>query len=274
MENMNQATLSNVPNVSTSRRRNRRPSRQSIQTLEFIHRFRHVTTRHVQLKLGHAFINTSHKQLTQLRAQGYIARHSETGRAGKPEASYYLTPEGLHLLQAQNPERRYRQMRSVRTDATLGERSRERYHALADVYAHFKRHYDGYFEFSSAFDITSLEYMPDETPDGYVRVTMPGMKTQHYFIEIYGWGRSNALQRRRLNSYLEFAESERWELLTDMARPSVFVVAGGVRIQNRVTSELAHNLEQSMAVGFQMYTTSVSKLDGGDSAIWRLVSGG
>jgi hypothetical protein len=59
-----------------------------------------------------------------------------------------------------------------------------------------------------------------------------------------------------------------------MARPSVFVVAGGVRIQNRVTSELAHNLEQSMAVGFQMYTTSVSKLDGGDSAIWRLVSGG
>jgi len=64
-------TLSSVPTVAVS---TIRTTPQMLTTLTFIHRFRHVTAKHVQLCLGHALITPTNKQLSLLRARGYIAR--------------------------------------------------------------------------------------------------------------------------------------------------------------------------------------------------------
>src|ERR1700727_179667 len=107
MKTISQTTL------STTRIRTRdktgRPTPRTMHILTFIHRFRHVTTRHLQLSLGHASFTTSFKQLMLLCTKGYIARqYNDTDRASNRSASYFLTKEGLTLLRQQNPTKSYR----------------------------------------------------------------------------------------------------------------------------------------------------------------------
>ena len=267
---MSIATNNTLSTIATKRSPAQRTTRQTLQTLNFIHRFRHVTAQHIQTSLQHAFLPTTLKQLAILCAKGYIARqYDPQDRASNRSASYYLTPKGLELLQMHNPKGKYRTSRSLKADTTMRLSQIERYNTLADAYCHFKTHYDGQFEFSSAFDIAGLECMPDEIPDGYVRVTIPGTKTQHYFIEVYGWSRSTQLQRRRIYSYLQFAESERWQSMTNEPSPSLFIIAGSTMSQKRLNAQLANNLKESLAYDFKVYTTSAPKLTSEDSAIWR-----
>jgi DNA-binding MarR family transcriptional regulator len=240
---------------------------QSLHILDFIHRFRHVTSRHVQLSLRHASVRTTLNQLTLLRAKGYIERrYSNADRVAHRQASYFLTPEGLALLKARNPERRFRRKRSIDIDANMGERSIERHHTVADVYAHFKRHYDGHFQFYTAFDLVRLENIPDEVPDGCVKVMLPDRGTQYYFVEAFGWGRSNQLQRRRLASYLHYAESEP---LPRKRMPRLFIVAPGKLIQGRLNVQMGRMLKESFADNLKVHTTTQGLLDCEKLSIWR-----
>lgn len=266
MKSVKPKTLSTVTTTDTAV--TTRTSRQSLLILSFIHRFRHVTSRHIQLLLGHSSISTSFRQLSLLCAKGYIARqYGPRERA----ASYYLTLEGLTLLSKHNMGKKYRHPRSVRIDAAMGIRQRERYHILADVYTHFKRHYDGHFEFFTAFDIAGLDNIPDEIPDGYVRTTLPDTGTQHYFIEIYGWNRSTQIQKRRIFSYLQFTESGHWQTMTNESFPKLFIVAASQVIQRRLTAQMSKSLEECLANNLFIFTTAAAKLDSSESAIWRQV---
>jgi DNA-binding MarR family transcriptional regulator len=269
---MKTTTITTLSIVAPKRPLAQRTTRQTLHILSFIHRFRHVTVRHIQISLRHSNTRPTNIQLSLLRAKGYIARqYGPQDRSSNRAASYYLTPKGLEVLQQHDPNGKYRQLRSLKADISMRLRQIERYHTLADVYCHFKTHYDGQFEFSSAFDIASLEYMPDEVPDGYVRVMIPGTKTQHYLIEIYGWNRSTQMQRRRLYSYLYFAESERWQTMTNEPGPSLFIVAGSTVSQKRLNAQMANSLKESSAYDFKVYTTAAPKLVSEDSAIWRAV---
>jgi len=151
----------------------------------------------------------------------------------------------------------------------MGLRSRERYHALANVYAHFKRHHDTEFEFFTAFDIAGLDYMPDKTPDGYVRLTMSDGTMFHLLIEIYGWNRSTQEQQRRIYSYLSFAESERWQAMTGALQPALFVVCSNQTSQHRINEQLKNALSEAYLDDFYLCTTSADKLDSEKSTIWH-----
>ncbi len=269
MKKANQKTLSIVPTVPMSRSR---ITRQTIHILTFIHRFRHVTAKHIQSSLRHARITPTNKQLSIMRAKGLIDRqYTQADKKVNRPASYFITLEGLSLLQAQKPEGKYRGVRSVNADAIMSRATRARYHTLADTYAYFKRHYDGHFEFWSAFDMASVDYMPDEVPDGYIRMNLPDSVTQHYFIEIYGWGRSTQMQQRRLHGYLQFAESERWQTMTGEPSPNLFIVAGSQGSQQRLNAQMAGSLKRSFVDNFHVYVTAMAKLDEEVAAIWREV---
>jgi hypothetical protein len=244
----------------------RRPTPQTIQTLEFIHRFRHITTRHLQLALGHASPISSHKLLIRLRTLGYIDRqYSTRSRAQNQFASYFLTPLGLTVLQTQHTAKRYRQLKSITSDASLSQPAIARLHTLADAYAHFKRHHNGQFEFFTSFDLQRLDTRPAEIPDGYVRLRLPDVPAQHYFIEVFGWNRSSYLQKRRLASYLAFLENN------DPFTPiGLFVITASSQAEQRVTAVLKSLLSASLVPENAVYVTTATQLDSTVNEIWRL----
>jgi DNA-binding MarR family transcriptional regulator len=260
-------TLSTVP--ITVPDNTTRTTLQTLRILNFIHRFRHVTARHIQINLQHATKKPTHKQLSLLRAKGLIARqYSPEDRAANRAASYFLTPEGLSLLKTRDGRTKYRAARSVKADAAMGIRQRERYHTLADVYVYFKQHNDGQFELFTSFDVANLDCVPQEVPDGYVRLSLPGIGIRHYFIEIYGWNRSSQAQRRRIHSYMQFAESTQ----ADESMPGVFVVAGSKAAQARLKTHFKEALTHVLSDSFHVYTTIASRLDSTDSSIWSEVT--
>jgi hypothetical protein len=255
--------------ISRSRAKSERTTKQTLHILDFIHRFRHVTSRHIQLALGHSSITTSNNRLALLCAKGLIARqYDKADRAHNQPASYYLTPEGLKLLKARKPERRYRLVRSVKTDAVIGEKARARFHTLADVYAHFKRHYDGCFRFLGTFDLTHFQGMPDETPDGFIYLKLPGRKAEYYFVEIYGWGRSTQQQQRRINGYFEYADYETWQSYFDDQAPNLLLVVSGVGSKRRASAAIKRGFDASFADRFQVLIAKSYELDGESRRIW------
>jgi hypothetical protein len=244
---------------------------QTLHTLQFIHRFRHVTTHHLQLCLRHASLGPTNKHLTRLRAKGYVARqYSSKDRANNRAASYHLTLDGLDFLKTHSPDVRLRRSRSVLADATMGIGLRSRCHTLADVYAHLKRHHDGHFECFSSFDIARLSYMPTEVPDGYIRMRLEDGSYQHYFIEIYGWNRSTALQARRLVSYQQFADDETWAV-TDQPAPRLLIVAPSASTLKRLRAHLKQTRDASLAPSLSIYTAQSSQLWTAEATIWRQV---
>lgn len=261
-------TLSIVP----LRARAQRTTKQTLSILDFIHRFRHVTSRHIQLSLGHNSITTTNNRLTSLCAKGLIARHyDKADRAANRYASYYLTPAGLKLLKERNPELRYRLTRSVKADATMSERTRQRYLVLADVYAYYKRHHNGSFSMATAFDIAIFGGLPAETADGLISFTHENGKTYFYLIEIYGWGRSPYAQKSRIDSYFDYAFNEPWKNIEGVSGMCLMVVAGGRSSLYHLERALRRGLESAYTNEFQVYTTIASRLDSGESGIWRHV---
>lgn len=261
-------TLSKV----TIRQPVQRTTQQTLQILTFIHRFRHVTTRHLQLNLGHTTLTTTNNRLALLRAKGYVARQYDIAdRAHGRPASYYLTPEGLKLLRSRNPHLKYRLMRSVRQDAVLGEKCRMRFHTLADVYCHFKRHYNGCFSMWTAFDLVDIASMPSEIPDGLVRVTLPGADPKYYFVEIYGWGRTNYQQQQRFNSYISEPLPTSWETADDLNIRDLLVVASGAGSRRRAHAQLRRSLEDYISDDLQICTAYSWELDSDKLVIWHKV---
>jgi hypothetical protein len=255
--------LSTLP--SRAPRPVRRPTPQTIQTLEFIHRFRHITTRHLQLALGHASPISSHKLLIRLRTLGYIDRqYSTRNRAQNQFASYFLTPLGLTVLQTQNPAKRYRPLKSITADATLSQPGIARLHTLADAYAHFKRHHHGQFEFFTSFDLRQLDTRPEEIPDGYVCLSLPDLPVQHYFIEVFGWNRSSYLQKRRLSSYIAFLEHN------DQSTPiGLFVITASAQARHRLTAVLKGLLGASLVTERSVFVTTAAQLETAVQDIWQ-----
>ena len=250
-----------------------RISKQHIQTLQFIHRFRHVTTKHVQAMLSHSSLHSSQKQLTLLARKGYLERHyNSADRSSNHYASYYLTPKGLDLLQGYKGGSGVRSRRSVKTDARLSAANKIRCHALADVYCYFKSHYNGRFEFFVAHDLADFDYFPDPSPDAYVRVTQADQTIRHYFVEIYGTGRSTYAQTKRLVSYVAYAESGEWGHSIGTLNPSLLILTASAASQARLRAQLQYLLQDCFADDFCIFTTSKGQLAADNNRdIWHEV---
>lgn len=271
---MQKVKTSTLSNVSTKVERSERLTRQTLHSLSFIHRFRHVTSFHLKISLGHINLSSTSHLLARLQAKGYIARTHLSDNPGNPAMSYYLTPEGLVLLRAHDPELPSRSLRSVRTDATLGNKARMRCLTLADTYVHFKRHYDGHLKFFAARDLKGLEVMPQRLPDGYVRLEVPNAPVLHCFIEIYGWGKSNNEQWQRLLSYVRFIEDVDLGFLESPTGTEAlrwYIVAGGYGSQQRLIAQVRYMLRNSLVVEPEIYTTTMSRLMTDKPDIWRKV---
>jgi hypothetical protein len=183
-----------------------------------------------------------------------------------------LTPEGLKLLRARNPGRRYRLARSVKTDAVIGENARARFHATADVYAHFKRHYDAHFSFYTAFELAEIEDMPDAVPDAFVCLKFPREKPRYYFVEIFGWGRSNLEQWKRLDSYFDYFDRETWQHHVGGPTPKLLAVAGGVGSHRRMRASLRRFFNRYyVPADFRVLTTKSYELDRDTKVMWRVI---
>jgi len=95
--------LSIVPIRTTTR-----VTTQTLHILTFIHRFRHVTAKHLQASLGHTSVTTTHNRLSLLYTKGYLVRqYGPDDIAHNQPMSYCLAPEGLVVLRAYYPSVRY-----------------------------------------------------------------------------------------------------------------------------------------------------------------------
>ena len=87
-------TLSTIPTVTVPRRRT---TPQLRTTLTFIHRFRHITTKHLQSCLGHASLTQTNLQLSLLRAKGYTARHYDSDARATNHAAQHAQDAIVHV---------------------------------------------------------------------------------------------------------------------------------------------------------------------------------
>jgi DNA-binding PadR family transcriptional regulator len=250
----------------------RRPRPAILELLYFIQTLPHVTTQHVQQFLQHQNPNSTHITLTRLVAQQLIAqRYTAKDRAHNRHATYYLTLSGLQLLKQHRPELPVRSEASVSGDEEPGINKLLRHQALADVYCYFKKHYNGSFAFFAGQSLAGENLFDEYRPDAYVRITEPGRRQRHYFIEILGRGRSSGQQAHRLRAYMHFIDSEQWQLATGEPYPSLLVVTGAANTRKRVGYQIQHLIEDMGGLNACILLGVQGNLQDEDKLIWQEV---
>jgi len=116
------------------------------------------------------------------------------------------------------------------------------------------------------------ELLDELLPDAYVRVIQADQTTRHYFVEIYGTGRSTYAQTKRLVSYVAYAESGEWGHSIGTLNPSLLILTASAASQARLRAQLQYLLQDCFADDFCIFTTSKGQLAADNNRdIWHEV---
>ncbi|MGZ6005523.1 MAG: replication-relaxation family protein, partial [Candidatus Saccharimonadales bacterium] len=112
-----------------------RLTKQQLRILQFIYRFRHVSTKHITVFLGKAQIQQAQQRLNPLLKKKYIGRsYTNKDIQNNNYATYFLLPNGLRVLKQKDPEIDTDQLHLRRSDKTASDRFTTHNLRIGDVY--------------------------------------------------------------------------------------------------------------------------------------------
>ena len=199
------------PNKSTKLKR---LTRQQLELVELVYKFRFVTSKLVSEKYGRSSKAVMHRRLQLLTEKEILGMHYDGHMRlrGEP-ASYYLLQDGIAALKAQSdPE-----LVSRRTlQATYKDRTAKKtfiYDSLVifQLYNRYRGLYGEAISFStkSNMTFTVFDYFPDPLPDGFIRLDQSDT-TQYFFLE-YVDSRITAIGMYKLvKKYADYFEDDKW----------------------------------------------------------------
>jgi len=199
---------------TTKTNKSKRLTKQQLELLELVYKFRFVTSKLVSDKYGRQSKVVMYTRLQLLYKRGLLGRHYDGLKSlrGEP-ASYYLLPAGIAALKAQSdPERVSRRtLQAAYKDRTAKETFINESLAIFQQYNDYRRLYPEVLSFSTKSNMTfaAFDYFPQALPDGFIRLTQAGT-TQCYFLEYVASHISPVGQYKLVKKYADYFESGEW----------------------------------------------------------------
>jgi len=218
----------------------RKITKQQLRILQFIVRFRHVNSKQLKTFLG---IQQIDKQLRVMQRDEYIGcHHTAYDKRNNLYATYYLLPKGIKMLKHYDLDNG--EYNKLRKDSSASLRFVNHNLAIATIYADLKQKYRSQLQFFTKSEFQDFDYFPVPLPDAYFTLNKPhDRKTAAYFLEVWDSLTPFYIYKRRLSTYIEFAEQGNWEITTDTNLPTVFVVCDTKTLEQKVQELLTKVLD-------------------------------
>lgn len=250
-------------------------TRKQTDILLHIHKYRFLTTFHIQKLFGHKDPQRTQAWLKDLFEQKYIKRHFDrkTFEDSRKQAVYYLAPKArLEIHKEKKID--LSDLEYIYSEHRRKEKFVNHCLFLADVYLFLLSQKEETEELKlfTKVDLLGYKYFPDPMPDAYISVKGE-KKTRRYFLDLFDEYTPSWVLRQRVRSYLEYSEKSEWDENTDSTPlPSILFIC-----PNEVTK--THIYKYSKAVfaktyqdNIQLFLTSKSVIQTGRKEnVWEKV---
>ena len=259
-----QTKRSTIPKITTKQK----------QILLLLYKFRFLNTSQLQTLLGHKNPNRTLSWIKDLIGKGCIRRHYDRNSfaSNTKPATYFLAPKARLVLKSEKnldfSELEYIYKESSRTKKFI-----DHCLFLADIYLFLssQKENDEEIKFFTKVDLRNYEYFPDPMPDAFISVK--GAATRHYFLDLFGDFTPPFVFRRRVRTYLEYAEKPDWDENTDYTPlPKILFICPSESMKKHVWKYAKALLEKNYNDKISLFLTTKTRIEVGEKDnIWQKV---
>ena len=221
MKTINKRTKPSITNKT------KKLTKQQLELVEVIYKFRFVTSSLVSEKYGRQSKAVMHRRLQLLQQQGILGMYYDgyMRLRGQP-GSYYLLAQGIAALKAQSNSAHVstRTLRAAYKDRTAKATFIHRSLVIFQLYNQFRRLYGANISFSTKSNLTfeAFDYFPQPLPDGFIRLKRSGTTT-YYFLEYIDSHTTTVGMYKLVKKYSDYFENEEWSSRRE-GTPAVILV--------------------------------------------------
>jgi len=242
---------------------------KQLNILMLLYRFRFLNTNQIKLLMKHKEPQQIQEWLKDLKQKQYIEsdyKRSKREYNTKP-AVYHLMPASREILKKQETcnilalKRVYKE--GLRSPSFI-----EKSLLIANIYLRLKLQTEEdnkKLHFSTATDLATYSYLPKL--DGCIAIKSSN-RTKRYFLVIFEEHWSKGVVRGKINSYLDYSQSNIWEENTNTAFPSFLIVCLNEPMKERLYKHISMQISQTP---FYLVTQENIREHGLKSEIWEKV---
>lgn len=252
-----------------------RVSPKQKEIIYLLYKFRFLKTNQIQKLQNHKNPKRIQSWLKDLITKQYLKRvySRKNFEENTKPATYYLAPKARFILKEEkvlNPL----QLDYIYQEHRRSKKFIEHSLSIADVYLYLLSQKDSGEElkFFTKTDLEGYQYFPQPLPDAFISLKGED-KTRRYFLDLFDEYTPPFVFRKRIKSYIEYAEESDWDENTDYAPlPSVLVICPNDSIKKHLNLYTKALLEKSYEDKLSLYLTTKTsiKFNQGNN-IWQKV---
>lgn len=248
---------------------------KQLQIVKLIYRFRFLNTHHVQKILGHKDPRRIKAWLLDLTQKGFIRRiySKEMGEHMKP-AVYFLDKKGRALLLKQNGINKTLLTRVYR-EHSVSPVFIDHNILVTDIYGHLidlVNHHKAKLHFYTETDLYEINYLLRPLPDIYFAVEEKNTM-KRYFLEIIDEDTPPFAIQERIERYIEYYDSERWQKHTQHPFPTIFLVCPDEKTKKSLNKFISEKIEEeAIDINFYLTIHRTIRLHGIKNGTWEKVN--
>lgn len=230
-----------------------RLTKQQIQTLKIVYKFRFTTAVHLAQYRNLRSDRSARLNLEALVTKEYLLkRYEKSYRLAGKGASYSLAPKALEYLKTVH-QLNTTALHAMHKNKTTSDSYVDEHIELMAIYLAVRSHYAETFVQFAKVELIEQDYFPQPRPDLYIRRDKPQQsKTNEYFV--YNLREDLLFQnKKRLKHLLRHFEKDGW----DGNYPTILLVCNTQSIANRIGEYL---VELELDEEFHCLSTTRHKL--------------
>jgi hypothetical protein len=244
------------------------------QILLLLYKFRFLNTNQLQILLGHKNPNRTLSWIKDLIDKGCIRRqYNRTSfESNTKPAIYFLAPKARLILKSEK-DLEFSELEYIYRESSRTKKFIEHCLFLADVYLYLSSQKENNEEikFFTKVDLHDYEYFPDPIPDAFISVRSDS-STRYYFLDLFDDFTPPFVFRKRVRTYLEYAEKPDWDENTNFTPlPKVLFICPSESMKKHVRKYAIALLEKNYDDKISLFLTTKTSIEVGERDIWQKV---
>ena len=239
-----------------------------------LYRFRFLDRTQIQKFLNHKDprrINAWLKDLTEKKIIG--RKYSRKLLDNTKPAVYHLATKSRKMLLEQS-DAEEKILKRVYREKNRSRRLIDHCLLLTDIYFYLQKQSEDNSQklhFFTKTDLARHYYLPYDRPDAYIATGDKENHKKRYFLEIIDEGIPRFMLRKRIEQYIEFYGSNKWQERTGHPFPSMLIVCPNETIKNFLHKHIGKVLEEEIEAEIDFFLATKEDIESSElkTNVWQ-----
>ncbi len=229
---------------------------KQLEILIYLYRFRFLNRSHIQQLLHHKDSKTINVWLKDLTDKNIIGRQYSTKlKENTKPAIYYLIAKSRQIITGESGVDEKLLKKRIYREKTRSLRFIDHCLTLADFYLKLLNASDKErLYFFTKTDLSTHYYLPYNRPDAYI-AKEKGKTIKRYFLDIVDEGTPRFILRKRIEQFIEYYDSNRWQEETGHPFPSILLLCPNEEMKAYLQKYISQKLEEEIQADIDFYLT-------------------